>query len=164
MPKLILSIVLLFTAFFSDAQFPGAVAQRSSVYLEHGAHRLGKRQDAAMERWRSYGLGQFIHWGVYAISGGHWNGKYYGGAAEWIRSWNEMPKADYDNLYKQFDAKNFNATAWAKQAKAMGARYMIFTTKHHDGFCLWPSKYTDYTIAASPYKKDIVKQVIDAYS
>ena len=163
MPKLILSIVLLFTAFFSDAQFPGAVAQRSSVYLEHGAHRLGKRQDAAMERWRSYGLGQFIHWGVYAISGGHWNGKYYGGAAEWIRSWNEMPKADYDNLYKQFDAKNFNATAWAKQAKAMGARYMIFTTKHHDGFCLWPSKYTDYTIAASPYKKDIVKQVVDAY-
>ena len=46
----------------------------------------------------------------------------------------------------------------------MGANYMIFTTKHHDGFCLWPSKYTDYTIAHTPYKKDVVKQIVDAYT
>ncbi|KAK9663794.1 Alpha-L-fucosidase, partial [Popillia japonica] len=58
-----------------------------------------------MQNWREHGLGQFIHWGVYAIPGGHWNGKYYGGAAEWIRSWKEMPKEEYDNLYKQFNPK-----------------------------------------------------------
>ncbi|MCL4637784.1 alpha-L-fucosidase [Olivibacter jilunii] len=145
------------------AQFPGAVEKRSSITLEHGAHRLGKRTDAQMETWRNYGLGQFIHWGLYAIPGGHWNGKYYAGAAEWIRSWKDMPKDAYDNLYKEFNPQNFNAKAWAKQAKDMGARYVIITTKHHDGFCIWPSQYTDYTIANSPYKKDALKEIVEAY-
>lgn len=160
----IIVILLCLSLNDSKAQSPFSTSQRSSIYLKYGAHRIGKRQDADMERWRNYGLGQFIHWGVYAIAGGHWNGKYYPGAAEWIRSWNEMPKEDYDNLYKQFNPTKFDAKAWAKQAKQMGARYVIFTTKHHDGFCLWPSKYTNYTIAASPYKKDIVKDVVDAYN
>ncbi|MGV3762495.1 alpha-L-fucosidase [Parapedobacter sp.] len=142
---------------------------RDSVILKHGAHRLGKRTDEAMQRWRAYGLGQFIHWGVYAIPGGEWNGAKYRGAAEWIRSWSTHSGAPenwhqtYDNLYKSFNPTDFDAKAWAKQAKEMGARYMIFTTKHHDGFCLWPSKYTDYTIMESPYKQDIVKAVVDAY-
>lgn len=138
--------------------------KRSSVALKHGAHRIGKRTDAEMQRWREYGLGQFIHWGVYAIPGGFWEGKYYPGAAEWIRSWREMPNDAYDNLYKQFNPTSFDAAKWAKQAKEMGVKYVIFTTKHHDGFCLWPSAYTDYTIANSPYKKDIVKQIVDAYT
>ncbi|MGS2761649.1 alpha-L-fucosidase [Sinomicrobium sp. M5D2P9] len=137
--------------------------KRISVKLEHGSHRLGKRTDKHMQTWRNYGLGQFIHWGVYAIPGGHWEGKYYPGAAEWIRSWKEMPKEAYDNLYKQFNPEKFNARGWAKQAKEMGAKYVIITTKHHDGFCLWPSKYTDYTVAKSPYKKDIIGQLVDAY-
>jgi alpha-L-fucosidase len=145
------------------AQFPGAVEKRSSITLEHGSHHLGRRTDAQMETWRNYGLGQFIHWGLYAIPGGHWKGKYYAGAAEWIRSWDGMPKEDYDNLYKQFNPKNFHAKAWAAQAKNMGARYVIITTKHHDGFCIWPSKYTDYTIANTPYKKDALKEIVDAY-
>jgi alpha-L-fucosidase len=117
-----------------------------------------------MQKWREYGLGQFIHWGVYAIPGGHWNGEVYRGAAEWIRSWRGMPNADYDNLYKQFNPVNFNARQWARQAKAMGAKYLIITTKHHDGFCLWPSKYTDYTVANTPYRKDIIRELVDAYN
>jgi alpha-L-fucosidase len=147
---------------------PEATAQSPSpekrIPLQHGAHRIGKRTDADMQRWREHGLGQFIHWGVYAIPGGHWNGKYYGGAAEWIRSWKEMPKDAYDNLYKQFNPVDFDADHWARMAKDMGARYVIFTTKHHDGFCMWPSKYTDYTIASTPCKKDIVKAIVDAYT
>lgn len=138
--------------------------KRQSIALKHGAHRIGKRTDADMQRWREYGLGQFIHWGVYAIAGGHWDGKYYNGAAEWIRSWKDMPKEAYDNLYKQFNPTNFDAIYWAKMAKDMGAKYVIFTTKHHDGFCLWPSQYTNYTVAQSPYKKDIVKEITDAYT
>lgn len=137
---------------------------RTSIALKHGAHRIGSRTDADMQRWREHGLGQFIHWGVYAIPGGKWGDKTYTGAAEWIRSWREMPKAEYDNLYQQFNPKDFDARRWARQAREMGARYMIFTTKHHDGFCLWPSRYTDYTVANSPYKKDIVGQIVDAYN
>jgi alpha-L-fucosidase len=160
MKKLFLFIVCAFAAGTLAAQ----QAKRTSLPLEHGAHRIGKRTDADMQRWREYGLGQFIHWGVYAIAGGHWNGEYYGGAAEWIRSWDKMPKNEYDNLYKQFNPTDFNATLWAKQAKNMGAKYMIITTKHHDGFCLWHSKYTDYTVANTPYKKDIVKELVEAYT
>ena len=66
--------------------------RRASIPLQHGAHRIGNRTDADMERWRQHGLGQFIHWGVYAIPGGFWEGKCYPVAAEWIRSWKEMPK------------------------------------------------------------------------
>ena len=140
-----------------------SIAQEK-IPLKHGAHREGRRTDVDMQRWRGYGLGQFIHWGVYAIPGGEWNGKTFTGAAEWIRVWKEIPNEVYDNLYKQFDPKNFDAKQWAKQAKDMGAKYMIFTTKHHDGFCMWPSKYTDYTIANTPYRKDIVKALVDAYN
>lgn len=138
--------------------------RRSSIPLKHGAHRVGIRTDQAMNRWRSHGLGQFIHWGVYAIPGGHWNGERYNGAAEWIRSWSGMPNQEYDQLYKEFNPVDFDAKRWAKQAKEMGAKYLIFTTKHHDGFCLWPSRYTDYTVANSPFKRDIVGEIVDAYN
>ncbi len=123
-----------------------------------------RRTDEAMNRWRGHGLGQFVHWGLYSIPGGQWNGKTYTGASEWIRSWDGMPNEDYDNLYKQFDPKHFDAAQWARQAKDMGAGYVIFTTKHHDGFCMWPSRFSDYTVANTPYKEDVVKQVVDAYS
>lgn len=143
----------------------GAIAQQAKtpIPLKHGAHRIGKRNDPEMNKWRGYGLGQFIHWGLYAIPGGEWNGKEYNGAAEWIRSWNGIPRSTYDSLIYHFNPVKFNANAWANTAKQMGARYVTITTKHHDGFCLWPSKYTDYTIANSPYKKDIIGPLVDAY-
>ncbi|SFT17166.1 alpha-L-fucosidase [Sphingobacterium wenxiniae] len=140
--------------------------------IKYGPLVAANRTDENMEAFRNYGLGQFIHWGVYAIPGNEWEGvSARGGAAasEWIRSW-RGPNAPndwtsiYDNLYKQFNPKSFDAKRWAKQAKDMGAKYMIFTTKHHDGFALWPTKYTDYNITKSPYKKDIVKEVVDAYT
>ncbi|MES2418999.1 MAG: alpha-L-fucosidase [Bacteroidota bacterium] len=159
--------LLMLASIATYAQQP-VKSKTDTIPLKYGSHRTGNRDDAAMERWRSYGLGQFIHWGVYAIPGGHWEGKTYNGAAEWIRSWSGASapanwRTTYDNLYKQFNPVNFDATKWAKQAAAMGTKYVIFTTKHHDGFSLWPSKYTEYNIKNTPYKKDIVKQVVDAY-
>lgn len=162
MKKSLLLIFALFTVFVLEG-----VAQQNSkerLPLKHGAHRIGKRTDAEMQRWREYGLGQFIHWGVYAIPGGQWKGKTTTYAAEWFRSSGLITKEEYDNLYKEFNPTDFDAKQWAKQAKQMGAKYMIFTTKHHDGFCMWPSKYTDYTIANTPYRNDIVKEIVDAYT
>lgn len=159
--KLFILTVLCVVAF---NPLPAQQTKRASVALKHGANRIGKRTDADMQRWREHGLGQFIHWGVYAIPGGHWNGQAYGGAAEWIRAWKDMPNEDYDNLYKQFNPVNFHAGQWAKMAKHMGVKYMIITTKHHDGFCIWPSRYTGYTIQNTPYRKDILKEIIDAYN
>ena len=134
------------------------------IPLKHGSHRTGKRTDADMQRWREYGLGQFIHWGVYAIPGGQWNGKTSHHAAEWFRTSGLISPEEYDNLYKQFNPTRFDARRWAGQARQMGARYVIFTTKHHDGFCMWPSAYTDYTVANTPYGKDIVKEIVEAYT
>lgn len=158
------SVFFILSSLSSAAQ---NVEERSNITLEHGAHRIGKRTDAYMERWRDYGLGQFIHWGVYSILGGTYQDKNYsdaGGAAEWIRSWKELPNEVYDSLYNQFDPENFKPKEWAAMAKQMGVKYLTFTTKHHDGFCLWPSAYTDYDIIKAPYKKDIVKAVVDAYN
>ncbi|WP_369048898.1 alpha-L-fucosidase [Tenacibaculum sp. UWU-22] len=146
------------------AQENHVIEKRTNISLKYGAHRLGKRTDKAMETWRNYGLGQFIHWGVYSIPGGYWNGKYYLGAAEWIRSWKEVPNKAYDTLYKKFNPKNFDAMTWAKKAQNMGVKYVIITTKHHDGFCMWPSKYTNYSIANTPYKKDVIEALVNAYN
>ena len=156
-------IQLLIVFFVLGVGYGQSDEKRTNITLKYGAERIGKRTDQPMQDWRNYGLGQFIHWGVYAIPGGHWDGKYYAGAAEWIRSWKGMPNEAYDNLYKEFNPKKFNANAWAKQAKELGAKYVIITTKHHDGFCLWPSEYTDYTIANTPYKKDIIGALVEAY-
>ena len=153
----------------ANAQQAGPTEEKTRLELKHGSHRTGRRTDDMMQRWRDYSLGQFIHWGIYAIPGGAWEGKQYNGAAEWIRSWSEKSGAPadwrntYDNFYKQFNPVNFDAKKWARQAKEMGAKYVIFTTKHHDGFSLWPSKYTDYNITNTPFKRDIVKEVVDAY-
>ncbi|WP_087149059.1 alpha-L-fucosidase [Pedobacter lusitanus] len=159
---LLLLIPLMFTCQTSLAQQPAA--QGDKVSLVHGAHRTGRRTDAAMARWRAYGLGQFIHWGLYSIPGGEWDGKTYNGAAEWIRSWDGITKSAYDSLIYHFNPVKFDATAWAAAAQQMGAKYVTITTKHHDGFCLWPSKYTSYTVASSPYKKDLIKPLVDAYN
>ncbi|MDF2514916.1 MAG: Alpha-L-fucosidase [Sphingobacterium sp.] len=165
MNRNVLKIGLL-TAALACCANGGVYAQNKSLEAPIAKTR---RTDAAMETFRSYGLGQFIHWGLYALTGNEWEGHHFNGASEWIRSWNgdSAPQnwaSIYDNLYKRFDPQNFNARKWAKQAKAMGARYVIFTTKHHDGFALWPTKYSDYNISKSPYKKDIVKEIVDAYS
>lgn len=157
-------VTISFILFISIVAQLHSQSKQPLIPLKHGAHSITPRSDSYMQRWRDYGLGQFIHWGVYSIPGGEWNGKTYTGAAEWIRSWSEMPKNVYDNLYKEFNPVNFHAKEWAKMAKEMGVKYLIFTTKHHDGFCMWPSKYTEYSIKNTPYKKDVVKELVDAYT
>lgn len=139
-----------------------AMTQQITKSILHGAHREGKRQDAAMQEWRDYGLGMFLHWGLYSLYGGQYNGKDYKYAAEFIRGF--VPTAVYDKVYQEFNPRAFNADEWASTARKMGVKLVYFTTKHHDGFCMWPSKYSDYTIAQTPYKKDIVKQVVDAFN
>jgi len=121
-----------------------------------------RRTDAAMEHWREDRFGIMIHWGVYAVPGGWWNGKEVHGAAEWIKAFAKIPRTNYDALLQQFNPTNYDPVAWAKLFKSTGAKYVVITTKHHDGFCLWDSKFTDYDIASTPYKKDLLKPLADA--
>ena len=105
-----------------------------------------------MDEFMSMRFGMFIHWGPVTLRGTE---------IGWSRG-HEVPTAEYDNLYKEFNPVLFNADEWVKTAKDAGMKYITITSKHHDGFCLWPSAYTDYDIMASPYKKDIVGELAKA--
>lgn len=105
-----------------------------------------------IEEWKDARFGMFIHWGPVTLKGTE---------IGWSRG-REIPVGEYDNLYKQFDAKNFNADDWVSVAKAAGMKYIILTTKHHDGFCLWNTRQTDYNIMNSPLKRDVVKELAEA--
>ena len=107
---------------------------------------------AAVAHWQSLRFGMFIHWGPVSLTG-HEIG--------WSRG-RETPVATYDNLYKEFDPTRFNADAWVALARAAGMKYIVLVTKHHDGFCLWNTKLTDYNIMNSPFHRDVVKELASA--
>ena len=105
-----------------------------------------------MQWWREARFGMFVHWGPVSLKGTE---------ISWSRG-SGIPREEYDNLYKQFNPVNFDPDEWVRTAKAAGAKYLVFTTKHHDGFCMFDSKLTDYKITNSPYGKDITAQVAEA--
>lgn len=108
-----------------------------------------KTNQEAMNKFQDMRFGMFIHWGPVALRGTE---------IGWSRG-KQVSIKEYDNLYKEFNPVLFNAKEWVKTAKDAGMKYLVITTKHHDGFCLWPSKYTDYDIMSTPYKKDILKEL-----
>lgn len=102
--------------------------------------------------FREARLGMFIHWGPVSLRETE---------IGWSRG-DTVPIADYDSLYKRFNPAAFDADAWMKLAKQAGFRYVVPTAKHHDGFCLWPSEQTSYTIAATPFGRDIMGEIAHA--
>ena len=107
------------------------------------------------EEFMVWGIGMFIHWSLDSELGSVISHSMVGASDDYLdRYVNELP------MY--FDPKDFDAEEWVKLAKLAGFKYLVLTTKHHSGFCLWPTKSTDFSIANTPYKKDIVKQYVDA--
>ena len=153
---------MLMSALILALSLSGQAQNKPEIPLKYGAQRLEKRQDDAMRRFRNNRVGAFIHWGLYAIPGGEWNGKVYGGAAEWLKSWAKVPSNEWLALMKQWNPTRFDAREWARMLKEAGFKYVKITTKHHEGFCLWPSKTTRYTVAHTPYKKDILGEMVKA--
>lgn len=101
-------------------------------------------------------FGLFIHWGLYAVPAGEWKGKT--GYGEWIHYGANIPGKEYVKFAEQFNPSKFNAEEWVSVAKNAGMKYIVITTKHHEGFGMYDSKLTDYDIVdASPYKKDPMK-------
>ena len=106
-------------------------------------------------------FGMFIHWGVYSIPAGEYNGKEWD--SEWVQLHAAIPADDYEKIAHSFNPVSFDPDKWMKLAKHAGVKYIVFTTKHHDGFCMFKSNYTDYNVVDyTPYKKDIVKMLADA--
>ena len=113
-----------------------------------------------MAWWRDARFGMFIHWGLYAIPAGEWEGKTSHG--EWIMNTAQIPVAQYEKFRAQFNPARFDAREWVRMAKDAGVRYIVITTKHHDGFCLFDSALTDYDVMSTPFKRDIMKELVDA--
>ncbi len=107
-------------------------------------------------------FGLFIHWGVYAVPAGEWQGKQIPGIGEWIMKNGKIPVADYKALAKDFTAANYDPVAWAKLAKEAGMKYIVITSKHHDGFALYDSDVTDWDVMTSGAKRDLLAPLAEA--
>ncbi len=119
-------------------------------------------RDARMEWFREARFGMFIHWGVYAVPAGEWDGTKHGGGVEWIQAKAKIPVPDYEPLKDRFNPVKYDPEAWVRLAKDAGMKYVVITSKHHDGFCLWDSEHTDWDVASTPYGKDLLKPLAEA--
>jgi len=122
--------------------------------LEELPEYVPSQGNLQQRRWfRSAGLGMFIHWGVYSVLG----------RGEWVLNNERMRMEQYRQLPSHFNPSNFNATEWVLLAKSAGMSYITFTSKHHDGFCMWHSKQTRWNIVdATSYGQDVLRQLADA--
>lgn len=122
------------------------------------------QRDARMAWWRDARFGMFIHWDMSSIAGTE---------ISWSRKATRPLDVDghpagyvedpvYDQLYQKFNPTNFNAAAWVALAKEAGMKYIVFTAKHHGGFCMWDTRFTDYSIMHTPFKRDVVRELSEA--
>ena len=115
----------------------------------------GKKHTADMRWWKKARFGMFIHWGLYAVPAGVWHGKHIGEGGEWIKNNAHIPNRQYNALARKFDPVDFNANQWATIARKAGMKYMVITSKHHDGFCMFNTKATNFNVVkATPWHKD----------
>jgi alpha-L-fucosidase len=107
---------------------------------------------AQLDRFRDWRFGLFVHFGLYALPARH----------EWVKNHERLTTEDYQPYFDHFDPDLYDPVAWARAARGAGMRYAVLTTKHHEGFCLWNSAVSDYTVAGTPYRKDLVGPFVEA--
>ena len=136
---------------------PGSLAAAGSTAPTESA----AQRTARMKWWQEARFGMFIHWGPVSLKGTEigWSRNPGPNGAR-----GSIPAAEYDSLYKQFNPVKFSAREWVATAKAAGMKYMVFTSKHHDGFCEFDSRLTDHKITnpQSPFHRDVVKELAEA--
>ena len=142
-----------------QADAPGVTLEITGKSVE--SNETSVHRDARMAWWREAKFGLFIHWGVYAVPAGSYQGNdTYG---EWIMHHAKIPVAEYRKFAGHFNPVKYDPATWAKIAKDAGMRYMVITSKHHDGFALYPSDASTWDIAdATPYRKDLLGPLVTA--
>jgi len=134
-------------------------ATQSRDYLNETQDEL----DARMEWWRDARFGMFIHWGLYAVPAGVYENEPIDGIGEWIMNSAHIPVAEYEKFAAQFNPIQFDAAEWVRIAKDAGMKYIIITSKHHDGFSMWDSDVSNYDVMdATPFGRDILRELADA--
>ncbi len=169
MSKSILSLAILGTiaiqplsVFAEDKPSATASTPAPTPNPDPYANETKEQRDSRMAWWRDARFGMFIHWGVYAVPAGFHKGEPVGGLGEWIMHGGKIPAEEYKPYAKEFNPTQYDADAWVRLAKKAGMKYIVITTKHHDGFALWPSAASDWNIEATPYKKDLLMPLVEA--
>ena len=131
---------------------------QSSVAVAGQSAEARADRDRRMKWWREVRFGMFIHWGLYAVPAGEYKGQRSKRIGEWIMEWANIPRAEYEKFAPQFNPVKFNAVEWVRIAKDAGMKYIVITSKHHDGFSIYDSRVSKYDIVeATPYGKDPIK-------
>lgn len=121
-----------------------------------------EQRDARMQWWREARFGMFIHWGIYSVPAGVYQGRNIGGLGEWIMNTARIPSAEYKQYATEFNPTNFNADEFVRIAKDAGMKYIVITSKHHDGFCMFKTEDPFNIVDATPYKHDVIKELAEA--
>ncbi|QZE15813.1 alpha-L-fucosidase [Halosquirtibacter laminarini] len=151
------SLVKLICCSLIATSFVGCDQKKSEVVTSVKTDRQ------SIQSWQNMKFGMFIHWGIYSVPAGVWKGKKIEKLGEQIQRHAHIPNDEYADIAKQFNPVQFDSDAMVKMAKDAGMKYVVLTAKHHDGFCMFDSKLTDFDIMdASPYKKDILKQLANS--
>ncbi|MDR3193795.1 MAG: alpha-L-fucosidase, partial [Tannerella sp.] len=137
----VMSIALLTSGFVSAQERPA------------WAKETKEQKEKRMAWWRHDRFGMFIHWGLYALPARH----------EWVKHHEKIADEVYQQYFEHFDPDLYNPKEWAAKAREAGMKYVVITTKHHEGFCLWDSKYTDFKVTNTPYGKDLIKPFVEAF-
>src|SRR5438874_12678329 len=151
MVRLLISSVLLASCFTAAV----AGADSANPYLAESP----AQRDARMQWFRDARFGMFIHWGLYSVAAGEWEGKPTPGAGEWIQADLKIPTSQYQKLVSRITPVKFDARAWVRLAKDAVLKYIVITTKHHDGFAIYPSALTDWSMKSTPFARDPLKEL-----
>jgi alpha-L-fucosidase len=161
----IATVVIFLAVSLSHAQLEGSKPDTQPIHhpvpsiqdTESSAQR-----DVRMQWWREARFGMFIHWGLYSIPAGTWDGKQIPGIGEWIMNNASIPVAEYKALAPQFNPTSFSARGIVALAKAAGMKYIVITAKHHDGFAMFDSNANSFNIvAATPFKRDPLRELAE---
>jgi alpha-L-fucosidase len=142
MKNLTASLIILLT-FFSQNAFT-----QNIIWDETRGQRIER-----MQWWTDARFGMFVHWGIYALPARH----------EWVKQVERMTNEQYQKYFEEFNPDLYNPAEWVKMAKDAGMKYVVLTAKHHDGFCLFDSEYTDYNSMNTPYGKDLIRDYVEAF-
>ena len=150
-----------------DASMKNAATKRDNKVIEEAKTGWWKNSmlthDKRIEWWQEAKFGMFVHWGISALPGGEWKGKKIGGYAEHLMRKEKITREEYLKLASTFNPEKFDAEKWVGLAKAAGMRYLIVTAKHHDGFAMYPSEYSDFDLKdKTPFKRDPMAELHEA--
>jgi alpha-L-fucosidase len=160
-----LGALVLFTTALSVGCQPPEEAVRETDEASMSEQWAGMHEAKApqLEAFNEAKFGMFIHWGLYAIPAGEWKGERMPGISEWIMKRAEIPRAEYAALAESFNPVEFDADEWAQIARDAGMRYMVITSKHHDGFAMYDSDVSDYNVVdGTPFGRDVVAELLAA--